>query len=608
MAIDAAVCTQGKSRGTAIGSEVLAALACAAFLLTLHFVRGFPTLATSGGDNDSLLRLVQIRDLIGGQGWFDLHQYRMGPEGGFVMHWSRLVDAPIAAIIHVVAAVTGSIASGETIALIAWPLMLLVAAMLFLIRIGKAVGGDWVMLPMAVIGAAALYFIDIFSPGNIDHHNVQLVLTLAAMAALSAPQGGFRQGIAAGLCTALMLAVGMETLPYVAVAGLYVAARFLVGGRAHAALATGFGAGFAVAAAVVFVATVPTIAWLAAACDAYSIPQFAIAAIAGAGLAVAASVDPLRRHFATRLLTLAGLGIAAAATVALFFPECLAAPYATLDPRMKQFLLSVITEAQSIWSILMNKPEMAASYYATPLLALFLLARKMRREGPQQAAVVVLAFLAAAIAVSIWQVRGATFAIPLATIPLAAWVGDWRARVAAVGGTSTTLRMALAWLVSLNVAWSASANAVAGAFEAPASPGAADVAGTDDDCYRNADFTALAALPATTVLAISNLGAPILNHTRHRALSGPYHRNVAGYIQMLQAFTGSDVEAAGIAGKNGVELVVLCRGNGETAILSKAAPAGFLAGLVRGAVPAWLEKLPGAVGELLEIYRVRKQS
>ena len=62
------------------------------------------------GDNDSLLRLVQIRDLIGGQGWFDLHQYRMGPDGGFVMHWSRLVDAPIAAIMLAVAAVTGSMA------------------------------------------------------------------------------------------------------------------------------------------------------------------------------------------------------------------------------------------------------------------------------------------------------------------------------------------------------------------------------------------------------------------------------------------------------------------------------------------------------------------
>ena len=40
------------------------------------------------------------------------------------------------------------------------------------------------MLPRIVIGAAALHFIGIFAPGEIDHHNVQLVLTLAAIAVL----------------------------------------------------------------------------------------------------------------------------------------------------------------------------------------------------------------------------------------------------------------------------------------------------------------------------------------------------------------------------------------------------------------------------------------
>ena len=85
--------------------------------------------------------------------------------------------------------------------------------------------------------------------------------------------------------------------------------------------------------------------------DAYSIPQFAIAAIAGAGLAIAAGLEPLRQRFATRLLALAGVGVAAAATVLLFFPQCLAAPYATLDPRLKTFFLRPITEAQPIWSM-----------------------------------------------------------------------------------------------------------------------------------------------------------------------------------------------------------------------------------------------------------------
>src|SRR5690348_13799793 len=52
-----------------------------------------------GEDSDDVMRLVQVRDLIAGQGWFDLTQHRLGLEGGTPMHWSRLVDLPIAALI-----------------------------------------------------------------------------------------------------------------------------------------------------------------------------------------------------------------------------------------------------------------------------------------------------------------------------------------------------------------------------------------------------------------------------------------------------------------------------------------------------------------------------
>ncbi len=606
MAIDAAPSAHARPRGAALGSDVLLALAAALFLLLLHAASGFPTLDALNGDNDSLLRLVQIRDLIGGQGWFDLHQYRMGPDGGFVMHWSRLVDAPIAAIMLAGAAVTGSMATGESVTLIVWPAALMATAIFLLIRIGKTVGNDWAILPRFIIGAAALHFIGIFAPGNIDHHNVQLVLTLAVLAALSAPESGLRQGCAAGICAVLSLAVGMETLPYVAVAGLCVATRLLIGGRAHAALAAGFGAAFAAAAAIAFVATVPASAWLSAECDAYSIPQFAVAAIAGAGLAAVASLEPLRRHFATRLLALAAVGAAATATVLLLFPQCLAAPYAMLDPRLKTFFLSAVTEAQPIWSIVRHNPAMAVSYYATPVLGVVLLIWKIRRGRPTDAAIIVLAFLVAAIAVSIWQVRGSMFAIPLATIPLAAWVGERRARVGA-GGSTATLKMALSWIVSLNVVWSASANAVTGAVGAPPSTGGATSSGA---CNHAADFAGLAALPATTVLAISNIGSPILNLTHHRVLAGPYHRNVAGDVLALQAFMGSEAEAAAIVEKNGVGLIVLCRGNDETATLTRWAPAGFLAALVHGAVPAWLERIPStrSSAEPLEIYRIAGQS
>ncbi|MCB2057884.1 MAG: AcrB/AcrD/AcrF family protein, partial [Novosphingobium sp.] len=45
-------------------------------------------------DADDTLRMVQVRDLLAGQHFWDLHQYRVDPPQGVLMHWSRLVDLP----------------------------------------------------------------------------------------------------------------------------------------------------------------------------------------------------------------------------------------------------------------------------------------------------------------------------------------------------------------------------------------------------------------------------------------------------------------------------------------------------------------------------------
>ena len=51
------------------------------------------------GDTDDNMRIMQVRALLNGQGWFDLRQYRLNPPFGANIHWSRLVDLPIAGLI-----------------------------------------------------------------------------------------------------------------------------------------------------------------------------------------------------------------------------------------------------------------------------------------------------------------------------------------------------------------------------------------------------------------------------------------------------------------------------------------------------------------------------
>src|SRR5436305_140468 len=51
------------------------------------------------GDTDDNMRIMQVRGLLHGQGWYDLRNYRMNPPYGANIHWSRLVDLPIAGLI-----------------------------------------------------------------------------------------------------------------------------------------------------------------------------------------------------------------------------------------------------------------------------------------------------------------------------------------------------------------------------------------------------------------------------------------------------------------------------------------------------------------------------
>src|SRR5579872_437599 len=85
---------------------------------------------------DDAMRLVEMRDLIGGQGWFDLFQHRMDPPGGLSMHWSRLIDAPLAALILLLKPLLG-IRGAEAATLYFWPALLFAIALALIAAIAR---------------------------------------------------------------------------------------------------------------------------------------------------------------------------------------------------------------------------------------------------------------------------------------------------------------------------------------------------------------------------------------------------------------------------------------------------------------------------------------
>ena len=133
-----------------------------------------------GPDNDDAMRLVEVRDFLGGQGWFDMMQYRLGLDGGTLMHWSRFIDLPIAGLI-LFFRLFFSPEGAEAAALTVWPLMLILPLMAFVGLAGRRVAGVEGMHFSLILTSLFILTSRRFAPGSIDHDNVQLGLVALAV-------------------------------------------------------------------------------------------------------------------------------------------------------------------------------------------------------------------------------------------------------------------------------------------------------------------------------------------------------------------------------------------------------------------------------------------
>ncbi|HHL43636.1 MAG TPA: hypothetical protein ENJ42_08465, partial [Hellea balneolensis] len=86
--------------------------------------------------NDDNMRMVEIRDWLGGQSWFDLHQYRLNPSAPLNSHWSRISDVLIGGPIKIMTPLFGS-ETAELIAVVAYPSILLLVFFYLLVAITR---------------------------------------------------------------------------------------------------------------------------------------------------------------------------------------------------------------------------------------------------------------------------------------------------------------------------------------------------------------------------------------------------------------------------------------------------------------------------------------
>ncbi len=548
-------------------------------------------------DNDDMMRLIGIHDLLAGQSWFDMLQYRLDPPKGGDMHWSRLADLGLLIPMALSRLVMTDIWA-DRIAVIVYPSLILLAVLWLMVRTAQKFVGPQTLLPVIFITLTSSSMMMQMLPGRIDHHGLQILFMLLMLAQFLQGEGAWR-GLVAGITMALSLGVGLETLPYVATAqvGLW---WLWSRGSADAAFVRGTGIGMVLGCLSVMALTISPALWTAAHHDAFGRAHAAALIVGGIFWMVLGTLNIATTR--QRMMIGVASGGVCAAALALLLPELIRAPYATLDPFLQSWFMDHVQEAASLdkyAGFALGSAVTDALYALIALvLALRLLITQSERTRRDRWAVLV-AVLLVSCAVALVQVRAFSFVGAFAILPCALMITQARAM------SARPLATACAWIF-MSMTGSVMIGTTAQLVADKLSGHAAEPARENRQVSR-ADLLPLANLPRGKMLNPIDLGTRILGFTDHSILAAPYHRAQQGMKAALQAYMAPAAQAEKIARAAHVDYIIYSPALAETRIFSKAAPLGLLADLEKNRVPVWLEQIPLPKGNKLKLYRVKNR-
>ena len=548
------------------------------------------------GDTDDNMRMMQVRGLLHGQGWYDLRQYRLSPPVGANIHWSRLVDLPIAGLILGLRPFLGGPAAERWAVGIA-PLLPYLLLMLSIALTTRRLV-DRRAYPLAFL---ALMFAGstngMFMPERIDHHGWQLALLALSVAGIADPKR-VRGGLILGISSALSLAIGLEMIIYLAVLGA-AAVLFWVDDaeegdrlRAYAlSMVAGTALSFLIFASYDNRGPV---------CDALSPVWLSDALLGGAlmyGLALLSPGDWRKR------LTLAVVaGAAIAAFHAVTWPHCLQRPEG-VTPEVDRLWLSYVKEARPVYRHGWRIASLIVALPITGLLGWGMLAWVRRRDGDMLRRVLgALAPALTATLLLLWQTRTGPASQMLTLVGCAALV--WILVPLAWNSKSSAVRVIGAVLFTV-VGLGAAVPFVLGFIPEPKpSKYEAAIGKANALCGSLWGLKPVAIQPKGIVFTFVDLGPRLITVTHHDAIIGPYHRNGQQIADVMNAFRGDADQAHRLIAKYRSNYVLTCPKSSTTTIFMSETPKGFYGQLEAGRVPKWLQPVDLGKDSPFKMWRV----
>ncbi len=574
-------------------------------------------------DTDDNMRFDQVRDWLGGQGWYDLRQHRLDPPIGFSIHWSRLVDLPLAGLILVLKPLLGAPLGYRWACAIAPLLPMLLAFWMTAIVVRRLVSAKTYPLALAILLCAG-DALAMWAPLRIDHHGWQLAFLMMTVAGLTEPNMR-RSGVMIAVSSALSLAIGLEMLPYVAFAGAAVALHW-AWDRAETERMRVYGVTMAAATVSCFLVFASNDNWHAV-CDALS-PVW-MTTVGGAALLLAAiSFVPADNRW-VRLALVIGAGAIAGGLCVGLFPQCFGHRLEGIPPEADKLWLSHVSEARPVYlHPLSTIVPMAALPIAGTIGSIVAVWRRRgTRAGAEWLPVTLFATLATGL--MLWQIRTGPSAQMLA-VPGAAYIARWgftRLResdsmlVRVVGPVAaflvasgliatlafgelppryTDLKVANVWAIAT------------GRQGLPQPPKATPGGKPKPDLTKLANrrcptipaLAPIGRLPAATFFTFIDSGPRLITLTHHSAVGGPYHRNAQAILDIEHAFRGTPDQAHAIIDAHRAAYLLVCPHMSEATIYQAEAPAGFYAKLESGFTPTWLAAQPLPKDSPYQLWKV----
>ncbi len=398
-----------------------------------------------------------------------------------------------------------------------------------------------------------------------------------------------------GLLTGLALAIGFESLPFVALAGAVFAVRFVVKSDAAGPLAE-YGIVTTLAVLAAFVVSVGPERWMLSVCDAIAINSAAATMTGAAGLVLASCAK--WHGLPVRIAAVALAGVAAIAVFAVFEPRCLGGPFGLVDPAIGPAWIDHVAEVQPLTRMMresLSTGLMTLVFPAVALVAMLTLAPRRSDLGFLTAGA---AFLVA-FAMTLMVVKAFSYAVwfglPLVAVAAAAVFA--RLRVGLVPRVFATLALTPTAL-TLGVMALASA--------AGSEPLALNTA-ERQACVRKDHIATLAGLPQGLVLTNElEWGPYLLAWTPHAVFAAPYHRLSTIIVTAHAALASPPAQARQILVANRIDYIVACGGRGPLGLEGAALASSLWGRLQQGDAPGWIERIALPADQPFTVYRVMR--